>query len=123
MSDYSYRVTVLRRVLGLEANRPGVNGSEQRHEPEPERAATHRRPRGATRLPAELMVWERMVCLSFPCVLDEYHVRPRRGAWEVAEAPTSEPLTEIAPHPFCPRCGGELFPAPLTPARSCWRAD
>jgi hypothetical protein len=123
MTNYSYRVAVLRRVLGLEENGHAVHRADRRRELEPEAATAHRPRHRQTGRAAEAPVWERRVCLSFPCVLDEYHVHPRRGGWVVAETPTSEPSTEIAPHPFCPRCGGELFPAPLAPARSCWRAD
>jgi hypothetical protein len=123
MTNYSYRVAVLRRVLGFEEHGRVVNRADPRREPEPEPATTHRPRHGKAGQPADAAMWERRVCLSFPCVLDEYHVRPRRGGWVVAETPTSEESTEIAPYPFCPQCGGELFPAPLAPARSCWRAD
>jgi hypothetical protein len=64
--------------------------------------------------------WERRLCLSFPCVLDHYHVRRHSGpggGWVVAESPTARPLMELAPAPICPRCGRELVPAVFAPAR------
>jgi hypothetical protein len=58
-------------------------------------------------------MWERRLCLSFACVLDQYHVRPqtgRSGGWFVAPSPTGRLLVELSESPFCPRCGGDLVP-------------
>jgi len=59
--------------------------------------------------------WERRVCLSFPCLLDQYHVRRLGGPgglWLVADRPEGRPLLEVAAKPRCPQCGGELVLVP-----------
>lgn len=61
---------------------------------------------------------EQRLCISFPCLLDQYEVRrlgSDPGWWAVAESPTAEAVLQVTPSPHCPRCGGELVPVP-TPA-------
>lgn len=61
---------------------------------------------------------ELRICVSFPCLLDEYEVRrlgEEPGWWAVAESPSAAPVLQVSETPRCPRCGGELVPTP-TPA-------